>query len=150
MPTTTYWHNYNFQITITITFIVQHPLYWMRKLQKMEETFCWCWISRCIYLLNGWPRGSLQFLRCWVQNNRIKGILNFISSLLLNKISNWIQRCLNAALIFLKDSAVLSSLNSALTHISWQGIWKYLRTAPSLPLVRQRLDEILHKFPKSK
>ena len=34
--------------------------------------------------------------------------------------------------------------------MTWHAVWKYLRTAPSLPTVRLRLDEVLAKFPKSK
>lgn len=45
---------------------------------------------------------------------------------------------------------MISSLSTSLTPITWQAIWKYLRTASTLPLVRMRLDEILCKFPKSK
>ena len=34
--------------------------------------------------------------------------------------------------------------------MTWHAVWKYLRTAPSLPTVRLRLDEVLAKLPKSK
>jgi hypothetical protein len=34
--------------------------------------------------------------------------------------------------------------------MSWYAIWKYLRTAPTLPSVRSRLNELLAKFPNSK
>lgn len=34
--------------------------------------------------------------------------------------------------------------------MTWHAVWKNLRTAPNLPTVRSRLDEILAKFPKPK
>ena len=37
-----------------------------------------------------------------------------------------------------------------LAQAAWHAVWKYLRTAPSLPSVRSRLDEVLVKFPNSK
>ena len=56
----------------------------------------------------------------------------------------------NQILYALKVSGLISGLDAALTDISWYAAWKYLRTAPSLPLVRSRLDEVLVKFPKSR
>jgi hypothetical protein len=45
---------------------------------------------------------------------------------------------------------MIASLNTALTTMTWHAIWKYIRTAPTLPAVRIRLDELLYKFLKSK
>lgn len=45
---------------------------------------------------------------------------------------------------------MLSTMTTELTALSWHAVWKYLRTAPSLQIVRLRLDEVLAKFPKSK
>ena len=45
---------------------------------------------------------------------------------------------------------MIASLSTELTTMTWHAIWKYLRTAPTLPAVRMRLNEILHKFPNSK
>ena len=56
----------------------------------------------------------------------------------------------NQILYALKVSGLISGLDAALTTISWHAVWKYLRTAPLLPLVRSRLDEVLVKFPKSR
>jgi hypothetical protein len=42
---------------------------------------------------------------------------------------------------------VIKNLKTELTTTSWHAIWKYIRTAPTLPVVRVRLDEILIKFP---
>jgi hypothetical protein len=61
----------------------------------------------------------------------------------------------NETSLTVDPSSVVVSINTILKgknkldDITWQYLWKYLRTAPSLPAVRERLNEVVALFPMS-